>query len=106
MGEKLLYLLDLERYASDRSEFLKYYVHDSLRMIRRGIILTTTLYSIFAVLDLYAAPETYHQIWVIRFVYIVLALILIYWSSFSSFFVRFSQPIMAVLFCLISTGII
>ncbi|GHN01715.1 hypothetical protein WSM22_32040 [Cytophagales bacterium WSM2-2] len=104
--EGILYLLDLDRYHSDKAEFLRYYVSNSIQTIRQGIALAALLYCAFAVLDTYCAPETYRQMWMIRFALVVPSLTFFYWLSYSQFFLRFSQPMMTLLFSITSAGII
>lgn len=43
-----------------------YYINQSLRPLRSGLILTIVLYLAFGVLDFYVAPVSYQKIWCIR----------------------------------------
>ena len=106
MHERIFYLFDLDRFDTEQSKFLKYYVSNSIKTIRWGFVLATFLYAAFAILDVYMAPQTYHKIWLIRFAFVIPAFVMGFTMSFSKFFVRYSQPIMMLVFLIASLGII
>src|SRR5258708_38849850 len=106
MYKRIFYLLDLDRFDTDQSRFLKYYVSNSIKTIRWGVVLATFLYAAFAVLDVYMAPQTYHKIWLIRFGFAIPFSVAVFAVTFSNFFIRFSQPIMVLTFLILSLGFI
>lgn len=106
MRKNVLYLFDLDLYDTEQSRFLKYYVSNSIKTIRWGLVLATLLYAVFGILDIYMAPQTYYQIWIVRFVFVIPVFVVGFVISFSKFFVRCSQPIMMLVFLIANLGII
>jgi signal transduction histidine kinase len=82
-----------------------YYISQSLRPFRSGLILAIGLYSFFGVLDFYAAPISYQKIWVIRLL-IVSILFAAWYLSFSKKFFKYFILITSISALTVSYGIL
>jgi len=78
--------------ATERAFLQDYYFHTILQT-RPAIILGFVFYISFYLLDLLVVPEVAHSYFIIRFMIVGPAIILIYLLSYSRFFFRFNQLI-------------
>jgi signal transduction histidine kinase len=82
-----------------------YYVAQSLRPLRSGLILAIILYLVFGVLDFYAAPVSYLRIWVIRL--LVVSVLFGAWNfSYSEKFFNYFTVITSICAFTVSYGIL
>jgi diguanylate cyclase (GGDEF)-like protein/PAS domain S-box-containing protein len=86
--------------------FLRYYYRVSLPQIRIFLVLGALLYATFGVLDALLMPQQKTTIWFIRFVIVCPLLLGTLLISFSKFFERYIQPILASILILAGGGII
>jgi len=95
------------RFPGDVEEaFRRYHSRNSLVVIRYAILLTIILYGLFAVLDVHAAPLSKQTIWLIRFAFVIPALIGVLIFSFHSYFPRIVQPMMVLVVFIDAAGIL
>jgi|GEM_PF-4122575 len=86
--------------------FLIDYCRGSLFHIRISLFLGALLYAAFGILDAVLMPEQKSIIWLIRFVVIFPILLGTLLASFSKFFERFMQPLLAGNIILAGGGIV
>jgi len=82
--------LDLER------EYRESYFQKTLPQSRIALILGIILYVIFAGLDVWIVPEQAHQIWLIRFGFVIPILLGILIVSFTPYFQKYFQLFLSV----------
>jgi len=86
--------------------FLSDYCRGSLLHIRISLVLGALLYAAFAGLDAVLMPEQKSTAWLIRFVIVCPALLGTLLTSFSKFFERYMQPLLAGDLILAGAGIV
>jgi diguanylate cyclase (GGDEF)-like protein len=86
--------------------FLSDYCRRSLFHIRISLALGALLYAAFGILDAVLMPEQKYTAWLIRFVIVCPVLLGIFLTSFSKFFERYMQPLLAGDLILAGGGII
>ncbi len=104
-----LYPLTLKfsgEFSKLEAPFLSYYYRKSLSQLRRFLILGAILYAFFGILDALLMPEKKYTLWFIRFIIIGPVLFGTLAISFSNFFERYMQPIMASVLILAGGAII
>jgi len=86
------------RFADDHLErrFLKLHLIRSLWVIRLGLFCGTVLYAFFGVLDAYVGQEATETLWLIRYAFVVPVMAATVASTYTSYFVRFSQFLLAL----------
>lgn len=95
------------RFPADvESAFRRYHSRNSVVIIRYAILLTIILYGLFAVLDAHAAPFSKQEIWFIRFVLVIPALVAVLIFSFHPIFLRILQPMMVLVVLIDTSGIL
>jgi signal transduction histidine kinase len=82
-----------------------YYISQSLRPFRSGLILAIVLYSVFGVLDFYAAPISYQKIWGIRLL-VVAVLFCSWYLSYSRMFFKYFALVSNACALIVSFGIL
>jgi len=82
-----------------------YYISQSLRPFRSGLILAIALYSFFGVLDFYSAPVSYQKIWCIR-ILSVSVLFTAWYLSYSRIFFEHFTLITSICALTVSHGIL
>lgn len=87
------------------SGYDSYYISQSLRPFRSGLILAIVLYSIFGVLDFYTAPFSYQKIWGIRLL-IVSVLFASWYLSYSEKFFKYFSLVASICALTVSYGIL
>jgi putative nucleotidyltransferase with HDIG domain len=87
-------------------QFRNDYYEASLYQVRIMMILGAILYAAFGVLDAFLMPEQKFSIWAIRMVVIGPVLVLFLLLSFSVFFKKFIQPLLAMAYIAVGAGII
>ncbi len=83
-----------------------YYFRDSLLVFRIALILVTFLYGFFALLDVTVAPAQKEYLFIIRFVFVIPFLLIVFVLSFFKFFVKIWQVLLFFSFIIGGTGII
>lgn len=104
-----LHLLTLKfsgKFSHLESLFLNHYYRFSLPQIRIFLILGALLYATFGILDAILMPQQKNTIWFIRFVVVCPLLLVVLLISFSNFFERYMQPILASILIIAGGGII
>jgi HD-GYP domain-containing protein (c-di-GMP phosphodiesterase class II)/phage shock protein PspC (stress-responsive transcriptional regulator) len=86
--------------------FMDDYYKSSLSHVRMLVILGAVIYAAFGILDALLMPKQMFSIWIIRVFIIGPALIGFLLISFSGFFRRYMQPVLAFVFVLCGAGII
>ncbi|MCE5211275.1 MAG: HD domain-containing protein [Deltaproteobacteria bacterium] len=86
--------------------FLNDYYEASLSQVRITMILGAILYAAFGALDAFLMPEQKISIWAIRIVIIGPVLVLFLLLSFTLFFKKFMQPLLALAYFVSGAGII
>ena len=76
--------------------FLEAYYHDSLLQVRISFILVTILYALFGFLDSIMFPEHERVFHLIRYVFVVPLLSLVFLLSFSRLFQKIWQPLLFI----------
>jgi len=87
-------------------EFRRDYALKSVWHVRLGIGLAIALWSLFGLLDPWIIPDVKEPAWVIRFVFVVPSLLLIFLFTFSEYFQRLSQPTAATVFMISALALI
>lgn len=82
-----------------------YYISQSLRPFRSGVILAIVLYLIFGILDFYSAPDSYPKIWSIRLL-IVSILSIAWYLSYSDKLFKYFTLLTCVCALAVSYGIL
>lgn len=85
--------------------FLKQYYFDSILQVRVAFILLTFLYGIFGYLDSLMFPEYARIFHIIRFLFVVPVLSLVFLLSFAKFFRKIWQVLLLICFIIGGTGI-
>jgi len=98
--------LEFTESGAKRPGFFKFYIESSIKSIRFSFVLAIALYLLFSVLDIYMAPESKEDIWVIRFIIKIPILFLAFLFTYSKNFIRFSQQFLFVISLLVGLGII
>jgi diguanylate cyclase (GGDEF)-like protein/PAS domain S-box-containing protein len=104
-----LHLLTLKfsgKYSNLEALFQNNYYRLSLTQIRTFLVLGSLLYATFGVLDALLMPQQKATIWFIRFVVVCPLLLVVLLISFSDFFERYMQPILASILIVAGGGII
>jgi len=104
-----LHLLTLKfsgKYSNLEALFLSNYYRVSLPQIRIFLVLGSLLYATFGVLDAILMPQQKTAIWFIRFVVVCPLLLITLLISFSNFFERYMQPLLASILIIAGGGII
>jgi HD-GYP domain-containing protein (c-di-GMP phosphodiesterase class II)/phage shock protein PspC (stress-responsive transcriptional regulator) len=86
--------------------FLDNYYKASISQVRIMMILGAVIYAGFGVLDAFLMPEQMFSIWAIRLVIIGPVLISFLLISFTEFFKKYMQPMLALAYVTVGTGII
>jgi len=96
------------RFADARLErrFLRLHLVGSLWVIRLGLFCATALYAIFGILDAYVGQEATAKLWLIRYGFVVPIMAAIVASTYTSFFLRFSQVLLAIVVFTAGFGIV
>jgi len=92
--------------SSLEGPFTDDYYKSSLTHVRILVILGAVFYGAFGVLDAFLMPKQMFSIWLIRFLIVCPALIGFLLISFSGFFRRYMQQVLAFVFVMVGTGII
>jgi len=104
-----LHLLTLKfsgKSSSLEALFLYNYYRVSLPQIRIFLILGALLYAAFGILDALLMPQQKYTVWFIRLVIVCPLLLGTLLISFSNFFERYMQPILAGILIIAGAGII
>src|SRR5262245_30600500 len=99
-------LFGLRNKRIDCTSFIFFYVSRSLYSIRLAFILAFILYGAFGFLDIYMAPESKYEIWIVRFGVVMPVLALAYLFSFSSKFVHVAQIVLLGTSLLVGFGVL
>ncbi|NMB83165.1 MAG: PAS domain S-box protein [Ignavibacteria bacterium] len=91
---------------SKEKAYQQYYFKDSLIVFRVALILVTFLYGFFALLDVTVAPAQKEYLFIIRFVFVIPYLLIVFGLSFFKFFKKIWQILLFFSFILGGTGII
>ncbi len=95
------------RFPDDlEQDFREDYFRKSLNQLRFGIILGTTIYALFGILDAWITPEVKAQTWFIRYAVVVPACLAVLAFSFSPHFRKYMQITMFVLVLMAGGGIV
>jgi PAS domain S-box-containing protein len=86
--------------------FREDYFQKSLYQLRFGIILGTTIYALFGMLDAWITPEVKIQAWIVRFVVVIPACLAVLWFSYSAHFKKYMQITMFFLVLAAGGGIV
>ena len=86
--------------------FLNDYYRVSLPHIRISLVLGALLYAAFGILDAVLMPEQKSIMWFIRFVIVCPVIFGTLLASYSKYFERYMQPLLAVVYILAGGGII
>jgi signal transduction histidine kinase len=89
-----------------QSSFLQFYIKQSISSIRLAFVLGFVLYGAFGFLDIYMAPETKLQIWVIRFMIVMPILVVAYAITYWKNFIKYSQIFLMILSLTVGFGVI
>lgn len=87
-------------------KFKKYYLGKSIYIMKFSFILAISLYCIYGILDIVMLPETKHIAWIIRFAVIMPVLVAGLFISFTDFFRKNNQSILAAVAVILGYGII
>jgi diguanylate cyclase (GGDEF)-like protein/PAS domain S-box-containing protein len=104
-----LHLLTLKFYgdlSKLEAPFLSDYYRVSLSHIRISLFLGVLFYAAFGILDALLMPEQKSTIWFIRFIIVCPVIFATLLASFSKYFERYMQPLLAGVFLLAGTGTI
>jgi diguanylate cyclase (GGDEF)-like protein/PAS domain S-box-containing protein len=104
-----LHLLTLKfsgKFSNLEARFLNDYYRLSLPQIRIFLVLGSLLYASFGILDALLMPQQKSTIWFVRFVVVCPLLLVVLLISFSDFFERYMQPILASILIIAGGGII
>jgi hypothetical protein len=85
--------------------FLKSYLLDSLNQLRFSFVIVTFLYSIFGFLDTIMFPEYSSFFHLIRFVFVVPFLFLVFFLTYTKIFLKLWQTLLTISFIIAGTGI-
>lgn len=98
------------KFSGESSQFEERFLNDyyeaSLSQVRIMMILGAILYAAFGALDAFLMPEQKFSIWAIRIVIIGPVLVLFLLLSFTRFFKKFMQPLLALAYVVVGSGII
>jgi diguanylate cyclase (GGDEF)-like protein/PAS domain S-box-containing protein len=98
------------KFSGESSEleepFLNYYYNVSLHQVRILLVLGAVIYAAFGILDALLMPQQMLTTWFIRLIIVGPVLFGLLLISFTDFFKRYMQPVLAVVFILAGTGII
>jgi PAS domain S-box-containing protein len=78
------------------SKFQDFYYDLSLNLVRNALLLGLFLYSSFAILDYYLVPDLKHIFWFLRFVIIAPPVLITYILTYTKFFKKNFQLLMAI----------
>ena len=87
-------------------DFREYYFDKSLRQVRIASALGVFFYAVFGILDASLVPEAKIALWFIRFAVVCPIVFLVFLFSFSKYFKKFMQPVIAFAVLLAGLGII
>ena len=74
--------------------FWKYYLTNSISSIRYALLLSIILYAAFSVLDIYMAPRSLKEIWIIRFIIIIPSFSMAFYLTFRKAFTFYNEVIL------------
>ncbi len=98
------------RFVDDQAyleeEYRDFYFSESIGAVRITLILAIFFYAIFAGLDIAVAKQYQHQLWLIRFAFVIPVLIILYILSFRPWFRKYVQALVGVGMYLTGLGII
>lgn len=96
------------RFADKRTEqrFIPLYLVHGLPIIRIFLLAAAGLYASFGILDMYAIPLTVKEAWFIRYVVVCPFLIAVVALTYTKFFLRWSQTLLAAAVFVCGFGII
>ena len=86
--------------------FRDYYFDTSLRQVRIASALGVFFYAVFGILDAFLVPDAKIALWFIRFAVVCPIVFLVFLFSFSKYFKKFMQPVIAFAVLLAGLGII
>lgn len=86
------------RFARDETErrYRIMHIRQSLPIIWLSILAGMFLYILFGVLDLYIVPENLQEVWIIRYGIVCPILVGIFLITLTKYFIRVSQPVLAL----------
>jgi signal transduction histidine kinase len=95
-------------FADERVEqrFIPTHLVRALPIIRIFLLAAAALYATFGILDMYAIPQTVKEAWLIRYAGVCPALLAVVGLTYTPFFLRWSQPLLAGAVFLSGFGII
>jgi signal transduction histidine kinase len=91
---------------SVEQRFIPAHLVRALPIIRIFMIAAAGLYSVFGILDIYAIPQTVKAAWLIRYGGVCPFLLAVLGLTYTRFFVRWSQPLLAAAVFISGFGII
>ncbi len=91
---------------SIEAEFQEYYFENFLWINRIGLVLGLILWSIFGIIDLWAMPISYKQVWIIRFGMGAPVIVMIILASFSDAYRQIMRPLTVMVTLTAGLGII
>jgi len=94
------------RDASLERQFQRDYFQKSLWQVRGAILLGTSLYAIFGVLDSWIVPDVQGTVWLIRYAIVCPIFLAAFAFTFSRHFESVMQPLLAALYLIAAFGII
>lgn len=96
----------LKFFGGLENAFKEDYYYKSIAKSRIVLLLCLILYSLFGILDTWSAPITKENIWFIRYAIVAPLVIIVFLISFTGFFKKYMQQIMATLALILGVGII
>lgn len=81
-------------------------IKDSRDVLRTAVVLGISLYALFAILDIYALPETKYITWVIRFAFVIPVLVFIFWAMSKPFYSKYAHILMSISSIVAGYGIV
>jgi len=81
--------------AAYEKPFNQVYLQKSLKPIRIAVVLAIITWSSFGFLDLYIDEARYTALWTIRYGFLIPLFMIGYFLSYTSFFQKFFQPVVA-----------
>ena len=94
------------RDASLERQFQRDYFQKSLWQVRGAMLLGTSLYAIFGVLDSWIVPDVQGTVWLIRYAIVCPIFLAAFAFTFSRHFESVMQPLLAALYLIAAFGII
>ena len=98
--------LTLSFSSSLESDFLSHYYQVNIGQIRLNMFVAFFFYALFGILDVYSFPEYTKSLWLIRYGLITPIIVLILLLSYTRFFEKWTQPLIAFAVITVGFGII